>query len=67
MDNIEGAKILRERLEGLYGVVPDPEPPQELPDDVLPLYAWTGTTPDPGRATPEVQEKRRRRGFRKHD
>jgi hypothetical protein len=67
MDDIQGAKILRGRLEELHGVAPDPEPLQEIPDGVLPLYAWTGTTPDPDRSTPEVEVDRRRRGFRNRD
>jgi hypothetical protein len=67
MDDIQGAKILRDRIEELHGGAPDAETPQELPEDVLPLYAWTGTTPHRDRATPEVEEKRRRRGFRNRD
>jgi hypothetical protein len=42
---ILGAKILRDRLE-ISGESPDAESVQTITGHALPLYAWTGTTPD---------------------
>jgi hypothetical protein len=67
VDSIRGAKILRDRFEEEHGVTPDADPPQEIPDG-LPIYAWTGTTPegDPP-VVAEVKVQRRSRRFRKRD
>jgi hypothetical protein len=47
--DIEGAKILRDRLEQAHGTVPDAEPTKEVPtkevEHRLPLYRWFGITP----------------------
>ena len=42
--DIEGAKILRDRLEQVHGTVPDAEPTKEV-EHRLPLYRWLGITP----------------------
>jgi hypothetical protein len=63
--DIRGAKTLRDRIEELHGVAPDAEPAREISEHGLPLYAWTGTTPDPGRPASKVEENQGRRRFRK--
>jgi hypothetical protein len=42
--DIQGAKILRDRLEQAHGTVPDAEPTKEV-EHRLPLYRWLGITP----------------------
>jgi hypothetical protein len=46
VDVIRGAKILRDRFDE-NGVSPDTEPLQQITEHALPLYAWTGTAPEP--------------------
>jgi len=42
--DIEGAKILRDRLEQVHGTAPDTEPTKDV-EHRLPLYRWLGITP----------------------
>jgi hypothetical protein len=60
---IRGAKILRDRFEDLHGVSPDTKLALEIREHASPLYAWTGTTPDPDRQA-EVVDAQRRWRFR---
>jgi hypothetical protein len=61
---IGGAKILRDRFEELHGASRDAEPAQEITEHASTLHAWTGTTPDPDRPIPVVEDDQRRWRFR---